>query len=346
MSTGGAADFIFYNGNAITVDSQFRLAEAVAIQGNKFTAVGASEEVRRLVSPNTRQIDLRGKTVIPGIIDAHVHAAHLGISLLPKFVQFDGCRSIDDMLTAIARKADATPPGEWILGSGHFDYDLIREDRFPDRWELDRATPHHPFFMRIRGHLGVANSKALEAFDIAKETRPADGGYIFKDPDTGELNGWLLDNVVYDLVLPELPRAKADDWMRSIKVMNHSFLQEGITSIVNQSGEVLPFLEELRRTERLTVRWQANLQGSSNYFHRPTEAQAKAVRDLGAITGEGDAWLRVGSIGELHSDGLIEAPWMHEPYGVDKFGPNWRGLLRHGREPVCEPDLAGGWGKD
>ena len=331
MRTVDPPDLIFYNGNVITVDSQFRRAEAVAIQGNKFAAVGAGEKVKRLAAPKTRQIDLEGKTVIPGIIDAHVHAAHGGMYLLPKFVRFDDSRRIDDMLTAIAAKAESTPPGEWVLGSGHFDFDLIKEERFPNRWELDRAVPNHPFFMRIRGHLGVTNSKGLEAFRITKDTQPPDGGYIFKDPDTGELNGWLLDNAVYHLVVPQLPRATANDWINAIKAMNRRLVTEGITSIVNQSAEVLPFLEELRNTEGLPVRWQANLVGSSNYFNRPTEAIAKSVRDLGPITGEGDAWLRVGSIGELHSDGLIEAPWMHEPYAGDQFGPNWKGLLRHDR---------------
>ena len=331
--SGDAPDLIYYNGNVITVDSQFRRAEALAIQGNKFAAVGRSEEVRRLAGPKSRQIDLKGKTVIPGIIDAHVHAAHGGMYLLPKFVQFDDSRSIDDMLTAIAAKAEATPLGEWVLGSAHFDYDLIKEKRFPNRWELDRVVPNHPFFLRIRGHLGVTNSKGLEAFRITEETLPPSGGYIFKDPDTGKLNGWLLDNAVYHLVLPQLPRATADDWLNAIKAMNRRLLREGITSIVNQSGEVLRFLKELRGTEGLPVRWQANLVGSSNYFHQVTDI-AKAVRDLGAITGEGDAWLRVGSIGELHSDGLIEAPWMHEPYAGDKFGPNWKGLLRHDRETL------------
>lgn len=334
METVDPPDLIFYNGNIITVDPRFRRAEAVAIQRGEFVAVGASEQVRQLAGPGTRQIDLKSKTVIPGIIDAHVHAAHYGLYLLPQFVQFDRCRSLDDMLATIAREAESTPEGAWILGSGHFDYDLIQEARFPNRWELDRAAPRHPFFMRVRGHLGVANSKALEAFHISRDTRPPAGGYIFKDPATGELNGWLLDNAVYDLVLPKLPRATDDDWINAIKVMNRRLLREGITSIVNQSGEVLPFLEEIRRTEGIAVRWQANLQGSSNYFHRPIEAIAEAVRDLGPITGAGDAWLRVGAIGELHSDGLIEAPWMHEPYAADKFGLNWKGLLRHDRETL------------
>lgn len=332
-------DLILHNGNVLTVDAGFRRARALAVTGNRISAVGANEEVLRLRGPATRVVDLRGKTVSPGFIDAHVHAAHVGLYLLPRFVQFEGCRSIDDMLEKIELKARSLPEGEWILGSGHFDFDLIREERFPSRRELDRAAPRHPFFMRIRGHLGVANSKALEVLGITRDTPVPAGGYVFRD-ERGELNGWLLDNAVYDLVVPKLPRASAEEWMSAIQTMNQRFLREGITTIVNQSGEVWPHLKELHRRGSLTVRWQANLQGSSNYFRRPAEAIPRAVRELGPPTGHGDAWLRVGAIGELHSDGLIEAPWMHEPYAQGQFGPAWKGLLRHDRETLRAVCLA------
>lgn len=334
MATSGRTpDIIFFNANVITVDSRFRKAQAVAIAGNRIVDVGKDEEVVKRAGPHTRRVDLGGKTVVPGFIDAHVHAIHLGVSLLPGYVQFDHCRSIGDMLTAIARKAESTPLGEWVQGSGHFDYDLIQEGRFPGRWELDRAVPNHPFFMRIRGHLGVANSKAFEVLGITKNSPVPAGGYVFKD-ERGELSGLLLDNAVYDLAMPQLPRTSHEEWISAIRMMTQRFLREGITSAVNQSGETWPYLQELHQRGELATRWQANLQGSSNYFHRPVEAIPKAVRDLGPVTGHGDAWLRAGAIGELHSDGLIEAPWMHEPYAQDEFGPGWKGLLRHDRETL------------
>ncbi|MFQ5860636.1 MAG: amidohydrolase, partial [Dehalococcoidia bacterium] len=190
-----------------------------------------------------------------------------------------------------------------------------------------------------RGHLAVVNSKALEVLGITKDSPVPEGGHIFNDPESGELTGCLLDNAVYELVNPKLPRAPKDDWARAIKTMNPRFLREGITSIVNQSGDVWSVLQELYHRGELSVRWQANLQGSSNYFHRPVEEIPRAVRDLGAVTGYGDEWLRVGAIGELHSDGLIHAPWMHEPYAQHAFGPHWYGLLRHPREillAICQ----------
>jgi predicted amidohydrolase YtcJ len=332
-TTGASPQLIFHNANVITVDPKFRKARAVAIAGNRIAEVGADEEVLKRAGPDTQLVDLHGNTVVPGFIDAHVHAIHVGVSLLPGYVQFNDCRSISDMLAAIARKAESTPGGEWIQGSGHFDFDLIHEGRFPNRWELDRAVPNHPFFMRIRGHLGVANSKALEVLGVTKNSPVPAGGYVFKD-ERGELTGLMLDNAVYDLAMPKLPRTTREEWLSAIRLMNQRFLREGITSAVNQSGETLSYLEELKRRGELTTRWQANHQGSSNYFHRPVEDIPKAVRDLGAVTGQGDAWLRAGAIGELHSDGLIEAPWMHEPYAQDQFGPNWKGLLRHDRETL------------
>lgn len=332
-TTGASPQLIFHNANVITVDPKFRKARAVAIAGNRIAEVGADEEVLKRAGPDTQLVDLHGKTVVPGFIDAHVHAIHVGVSLLPGYVQFNDCRSIGDMLAAIARKAESTPRGEWIQGSGHFDFDLIQEGRFPNRWELDRAVPNHPFFMRIRGHLGVANSKALEVLGVTKNSPVPAGGYVFKD-ERGELTGLMLDNAVYDLAMPKLPRTTREEWLSAIRLMNQRFLREGITSAVNQSGETLSYLQELKERGELGTRWQANHQGSSNYFHRPVEDIAKAVRDLGAVTGQGDAWLRAGAIGELHSDGLIEAPWMHEPYAQDQFGPNWKGLLRHDRETL------------
>jgi predicted amidohydrolase YtcJ len=334
MATANESPELFlHNGNVITVDPQFRKARAVRITANRIAEVGDAEDLRKRAGSNARIIDLGGKTVVPGFIDAHVHAIHLGVSMLPGYVQFDRCRSISDMLAAIAAKAEGTPFNTWIQGSGHFDYDLIQEGRFPNRWELDRAVPNHPFFMRIRGHLGVANSKALEVLGVTKNSPVPEGGYFFRD-ERGELTGLMLDNAVYNLAMPQLPRTTDEEWLSAIRLMHQRFLREGITSAVNQSGETWPYLQELKQRGELEVRWQANMQGSSGYFHRPLEAIPKAVRDLSPATGEGDAWLRAGAIGELHSDGLIEAPWMHEPYAQDQFGADWKGLLRHNRETL------------
>lgn len=331
MSIGRAADLLLTNGNLITMadGSPPRRARAVAIRGNLIHAVGADEEILRLAGPHTQALDLAGGTVVPGLIDAHVHATHVGLFLLPRYVPFDRCRSIQDMLEAIGEKAAAAGPGEWVLGAGHFDYDLIEEGRFPYRWELDRVTPRNPFAMRIRGHLLVVNTRALEAFGIDDHTRPPPGGYIWRDPERGSPNGWLLDNAVYHLALPRMPRASVKDWMEATGLMEQRLLRGGVTTVVNQSGGVWHVLSRLREEGRLSVRWQANVHGGTDYFDRPAEEIPGAVRALGAPTGHGDIWLRVGAIGEIHSDGLVEACWMPDAYAEEVFGPGWRGLLRH-----------------
>lgn len=345
MNPAAPADLVLTNGNVITMagggsghgsvarSSGVARARAIAIRGNAIQAAGSDEEVVGLAGPGSRRIDLGGRTVLPGLIDAHVHATHVGLFHLPRYVHFDGCRSIADMLEAIAAKAAATDPGEWLLGAGHFDYDLVAEGRFPYRWELDEAAPHNPFSMRIRGHLLVANSRALETFGIGDDTPTPPGGHIFRDHGRASSNGWLLDNAVYHLALPKLPKATDDDWTEATRIMERRFLQHGVTTVVNQSGGVWRILERLRDRGDLQVRWQANVHGGTGYFDRPAEEIPEAVRALGPPTGHGDNWLRVGAIGEIHSDGLVEGAFMREPYAEHVFGPGWRGLLRH------EPDI-------
>lgn len=340
MSAGtGEVSLIIRGARVLTMDRRRPRAAALAVGGERIVRVGEEPEVLALAGPGARVVNLRGRTVAPGFIDSHVHAAHYGLYMLPRFVQFEGCRSVDDLLARVEERARVTRPGEWILGSPNYPTDLVDDSRFPDRWELDRAAPHHPFFMRIRGHLGVVNSRALERFGIDRHTPDPEGGYIFRDPSTGEPTGWVLDNALFDLVLPHLPPTPSEEWREAIRAMSRHLLQLGVTTVVNQSADARPVLEDLHARGELPVRWQANLRGSSDYFHRPLEEVPAAVEALGPPTGHGDRWLWVGAIGELHADGLVEAPLMHEPFAEDRFGPGWRGLLRHPPgvlEAVCQ----------
>jgi hypothetical protein len=309
-------------------------ASSFAVAGDRFVAVGRDDDVLALRGPRTRVWDARGSTIVPGLIDAHVHATHAGLAMLPGTVRFDGCRSIDDMLQALRDGAGESDHDGWVVASGHYDFDLVREGRFPTRWELDRAVPDRPLAMRVRGHLFIGNSRAMEVLGITGSTQAPPGGHIFRAPETGEPNGWLLDNAAYELALPKLPRASLGEWRQSVSLMEDRFLRTGVTSVVNQSGGVTHVLQGLRDEGALRVRWQANVQGGTAYFHRPAAEIPDAVRQLGPPTGTGDEWLRVGAIGEIHSDGLVEGARMSAPYGEEVLGPGWRGLFRHDAEQL------------
>ena len=141
-----AADLVLVNGHIVTMDARQPRASAVAIADGRFLAVGSDEDVRNLATAGTRVVDLGGKTVLPGFIDAHSHPAAAGLRHL-KRVDCD-LRSIADIQAAIRARAEKTPAGEWVLG---FKYDdtKTREGRPLTRQDLDAAAPAHPVFVRI-----------------------------------------------------------------------------------------------------------------------------------------------------------------------------------------------------
>ena len=182
-----APDLILHNGRVVTVDNQFSIAQAVAVKGPRILAVGSDSEMRALSGRNTEYEDLGGKTVIPGLIDSHIHAFGIGVRRTKQLVFADHHGlTLQGMLSEIEQRADITPPGEWIVSRGPHALDFIAEGRLPDRYELDSVTGDHPFYLMMQGHLGVVNSRALELTGIDRNTPDPEGGRYYRHPDTGE----------------------------------------------------------------------------------------------------------------------------------------------------------------
>ena len=179
-------ELILQGGNFITVDKAQPYAQAVAIAGGRFAAVGSNDEILPLASGRTRKIHLEGKTVVPGFIDAHTHPASSGVMHL-KQVDCD-LRSIQSIQQAIRERAARTPRGEWVHG---FKYDDTKteEGRPLTRADLDEAAPDHPVQIRHRGGHGVFfNSAALKAAGIAEKIPDPPGGHYARD-SSGRLSG-------------------------------------------------------------------------------------------------------------------------------------------------------------
>src|SRR5450631_2317222 len=167
-------EFILYNGIFWTVNPRQPRAQAVAISGGRFLAIGSNEEVLALAAGNAQKIDLGGKTVLPGFIDAHSHPAEAGLSHL-RMVDCD-LRSIADILKALRERASNTPPGDWVMG---FKYDDTKtsEGRPLTREELDAAVADHPVFVEHRGgHTAWVNSQAIKLAKIDDHTADPAGG--------------------------------------------------------------------------------------------------------------------------------------------------------------------------
>jgi len=199
-SPDSQADLVLINGKIITVDSRDSIAQAIAVKGDRILKVGSDSQVKELISTKTRVIDLKGKTVTPGIIDSHIHVLYYGRQFWDGYldIRFPKVKDRDDLLQAVAQKAKTLAKGAWI--SGNQGFHLQKEDTL-DRWVIDAVAPDNPVYLRHgSGQYAVVNSAALKLAGIDKNTPNPYGGKIVKDPSTGEPTGILLHYPAENLV--------------------------------------------------------------------------------------------------------------------------------------------------
>lgn len=207
------------------------MAEAVAVGGNKIAAVGTNAAVDALVGPDTRILDLTGKTVVPGFIDSHTHNVDIGEfphSFNQPNVAAELVPSISALLAAVRERAALARSGEWI-GGRNFEPTGMRERRWPTRSELDAAAPHNPVMISIRGgHACVVNTQALELAGLTRDRDGARGKGADRDPTTGDLTG-----VLYDVALmrPVLPMATLAEIKEGLQTISRMYLRSGVTSV-------------------------------------------------------------------------------------------------------------------
>ena len=287
------AELILHHGNIITIDDRQPKAEAVAIAGGRFFAVGSNDDVLNLESAATRRIDLEGKTVVPGFIDAHTH---LGYSGLRHLTRLDcDLRSIDAIKGAIRAYAQETPVGEWVAG---FKYDDTKtaEGRALTRADLDEVAPEHPVFIEHRGgHTAYVNSLALERAGIGEDTPDPQGGHRGRDA-SGRLNGKLEENAAFtmsDLLPAEFSREQAREGVKLISTM---MARSGVTSAHDALGapDDLRAYQDSREAGELALRVYTLI--DVQYLDAMIEA--------GVRTGLGDECVKVGPV-KLLCDGSI-----------------------------------------
>lgn len=287
-------DLVLYNANILTVDAAQPRAQAVAIAGGRFFAVGSNDDVRRLAKAGTRQIDIGGKTVVPGFIDAHTHPSYAGIRHL-RWVDCD-LRSIADIQKAIRERAAKTPAGDWVIG---FKYDdtKTREGRKLTRDDLDAAAPAHPVFIEHRGgHTAYVNSLAFRRAEVSDATVDPQGGKFDRDPATGRLTGGLRENATapFRKLIPTT--FTRDEMRQGVKLISQMMVRTGVTSVHDAEAEPADLLayQDAREAGELSFRVYCLMQ--VQFLDRMTAA--------GVRTGLGDDWLRVGAV-KLVCDGSI-----------------------------------------
>ncbi len=243
-----SATIIFFNGNIFTSDPSLPRAEALAVKNGRIVALGSNREIMKLKGPDTRVVDLRGRFVTPGIVDAHLHFLSGSLGLLT--LDLRGL-SLQECLQKVKERARQLGPGKWIVGRG-WDQTLWKEKRFPNRRLLDEVAPENPVYLRrVDGHTLWVNSLALKMAGIGKETPDPPGGQILRD-ERGFPTGILKENAA-SLVKPPEPSAK-EKREALLKGFRYA-LENGVTAVGDMSEQDAPFLyRELELEGRLPIR--------------------------------------------------------------------------------------------
>ncbi len=199
-----APDLVLVNGTVITVDPNDRIAEAIAIRGDKIVAVGSTAAIDALAGLTTQRIDLAGRAVTPGLLDAHAHFSPGGFNRLDVLdLSYPAVKSIQQVQGAVAQRAKGVAAGGWIEGRG-WDEGKLAERRLINARDLDEVVPDRPVWLsQTMGHYSVANSAALRLAKIGRDTPDPPGGTIDRDPD-GNPTG-VLKEKAEELVLPLIP---------------------------------------------------------------------------------------------------------------------------------------------
>jgi predicted amidohydrolase YtcJ len=317
--TGVAPDTIYYNAKIVTVDDRFTYAQAVAITGDKFSAVGTDDAVRKLAGPATRQIDLRGLTVVPGLTDNHLHNAGGGPG-----VDLSRARTVADVLAAVAARVKQSDPGEVVFSNSDWHEAQLKEQRLPLRRDLDGVAPMTPVVLVRGGHEYILNSAALRKWNITKTTAEPAGGRITQYPD-GELNGELVDRARQLVTLPPRPARSMEQRIQDQVAEYNKLHAAGLTAVRHPGDSIENYRmrKEMERRGILTMRVTQLM--SVDRGGNPAAIE-QAIKGWNLAPDDGDAMLRVGGI-KLGVDGGFEGGFMRDPY-EEPYGEHgkYRGL--------------------
>jgi predicted amidohydrolase YtcJ len=310
------ADLIVTNAHIYTVDDNHPFVEALAVRDGRVQFVGSAREAMLLRGPSTRVIDAAGKTVIPGMVDAHAHLFEVGEFL--RNIDLRNTTSYDEIVNIIAARVKETPSGRWVLGRA-WDQNKWGDTRFPTHEALSRISPNNPVVLtRVDGHALLANSAAMRAAGVTAATKDPAGGRIERD-GAGNPTGVFVDNAqgLIERVVPPLSHDESvTTALAAIKEVN----RYGLTG-VHDPGEpraVLDVFEELAKANNFSLRVYAMISDDSaaieHYFQRGPQS---ALYDS-------HLWIR--SI-KLYADGALgsRGAALLDPYTDD---PKNNGLLK------------------
>jgi len=308
-------DLVVLNANVITMDAKLPVAEAFAVRAGRFVSVGSNADIKLLADSRTHILDLGGKTIVPGFIDAHAHPRPVYDEDSRWYVVEAGpdkVKSMEELIAAIRRKAEKTPKGMLIAGSG---YQETKLGRHPTRQDLDKATTEHPVIItHSSGHLSVCNSAALALAGVTKDTPNPKGGEFQRD-EKGEPTGLLKERAA-GIVRSAAPRqdASESDKLDGYRTCLHQFLANGLTG-VHVAGTDPGSAAMLTAARRKDCPMRLYIMLREGNIDRAVELKRNTPADEWGV--------RYGAIKSFYGNSLSgQTAWLYEPYAnqTDYFG--------------------------
>jgi len=299
MST---ADVILKNGRIATGDPRNPRAEAAAIKGGRFSAVGSEKEAMAESGPGTQVIDLGGRTVIPGLIDSHIHTIRGGLNYNLE-LRWDGVPSVSDALRMLREQARRTPAPQWVRVVGGWNEFQFAERRMPTLDEINEAAPDTPVFVLYLYGLAMLNGAALRAVGYTKDTPNPPGGEIARDKQ-GHPTGLLLakpNAMILYATLAKGPKLSYEDQVNSSRHFMRELNRLGLTSVIDAGGGFQNYPEDYRVVEELHRQGQLTLRIAYNLFTQRPKEELDDFRKWTDMVrpGQGDAFYRVNGAGEM-----------------------------------------------
>ena len=328
------ADLIVTNARVYTADEAHPLAEAFAVRDGRIVFVGSKQEADVLRGANSRVLDAAGRTVIPGMVDAHGHFGGLAQTL--RSVDLTGTHSYDEIVARVAEKAKTTPKGTWIEGRG-WDQNAWGDTRFPTHEKLTAATPDNPVVLtRVDGHASLVNAAAMKIAGLTAATKDPSGGKVLRDAQ-GAPTGVLVDNAK-EIVGSKVPAPTAAETREALKGAIDVMHRWGLVGVhdAGASKGLIDLYEQMAVSKELNLRLYVMIgDDSAALAHYFQVGPRSALYD-------GQLWVRAI---KLYADGAMgsRGAALLEPYSDD---PNNTGLLlsapAHIRE-VAERALRAGF---
>lgn len=310
-------ELIIHSGDILSVNQSFDRYQSMAISDGHILELGTNQEILSLADDTTKLLDLKGATVIPGLIDSHSHPENYGLFLFRP--DLSKAKSVEEIVEIIARKVNQSPPGAWVTNSGFWNETKLKENRNPTRFDLDPVSPENPVFLR-RGHLAVVNSKALEILGMNDSTSDPKGGTLERNSD-GRLTGRLYERAI-DLAREAIPELTEEELMRSIRKSYEGLAAAGITSVRSAAtphSAMRAFLK-LQEKGELTLRTSITVRINPNQTEADLERE---LQELKSISGWEPSMLNLWGV-KMTADGGSDLAFLREDYANR---PGFRGQL-------------------